>query len=225
MGEGLAGHVGPAEAGVQLHITLIVEFREALWRLESGGNRRIRSNDNRRAALRDQRGWLSPVRLWPFDGPLKTLLEQPGIVVTKTYPGEIYNHFRTQIAARNRSKYRQDDRRRDAPILIRAAKHLDIDLTDSLSAMIEHGFGNRGEGDDRFDTAVGLFGMVNVLCGNRAPGDPRDDARRMIEGWILRHVDPYGRCLTVAEGGAALTEPRYRATIANRAGLPITGLA
>ena len=91
--------------------------------------------------------------------------------------------------------------------------------------MIEHGFGNHGERDDRFDTAIGLFGMVNVLCGNRAPGDPRDDARRMIEGWILRHVNPCGRCLVVAEGGAALTEPRYRATIANRAGLTITGLA
>ena len=171
MGGGLADRAWPAEAGVKLHMALIVEFREALWRLESGGNRRIRSNDDHRAALRGERGWRAPVRLWPFDGPLKTLLEQPGIVVTETYPGEIYNHFGMEIAARNRSKYRQDDRRREAPVLFGVAKHLHMDLTDSLSAMIEDGFGNRGEGDDRFDTAVGLFGMVNVLCGNRAPGD------------------------------------------------------
>ena len=192
MGEGLAGHVAPAEAGVQLHMTLIVEFREALWRLESGGNRRIRSDDNRRAALRGQRGWRAPVRLWPFDGPLKTFLEQPGIASTETYPGEIYNHFSMEIAAPNRSKYRQDDRRREAPVLFGVAKHLHMDLTDSLSAMIEDGFGNRGEGDDRFDAVIGLFGMVNVLRGNRAARDPRDNARRMIEGWILGQVNPCG---------------------------------
>ena len=141
-------------------------------------------------ALRHQRGWRAPVRLWPFDGPLKTLLEQPGIVVTETYPGEIYNHFSMEIAAPNRSKYRQDDRRREAPVLFGVAKHLHMDLTDSLSAMIEDGFGNRGEGDDQFDAVVGLFGMVNVLRGKRAPGDQRDVARRIIEGWILGQVDP-----------------------------------
>ena len=142
--------------------------------------------------MRVQRGWSAPVRLWPFGGPLKTLLEQPGIVVTETYPGEIYNDFGLEIAADNRSKYQQDDRHRKAPVLIRAAKHLDIDLTDSLPAMIEHGFGNRGEGDDRFDAVIGLFGMVNVVRGNRAPGDPRDNARRMIEGWVVGQVNPCG---------------------------------
>ena len=192
MGRGSAGQTAPAEAGVQLHMALIVEFREALWRLESGRNRRIRSNDDRRAALRGQRGWRAPVRLWPFDSPLKTPLDQQGIVVAATYPGETYNNFCMEIAAPNRSKYRQDDRRREAPVLFRIAKHLDIDLTNSLSALIEHGFGNRGEGDDRFDAAIGLFGMVNVLRGNRAPGVPRDAARRMIEGWILGQVDRCG---------------------------------
>ena len=52
MGGGLADHAGPAEAGGQLRMALIVDFREALWRLESGGNRRIRSNDGSRAARR-----------------------------------------------------------------------------------------------------------------------------------------------------------------------------
>ena len=52
MGRGLVDRAGPAEAGVQVHMDLIVEFREALWTLESGGNRRIRSNDDRRAVQR-----------------------------------------------------------------------------------------------------------------------------------------------------------------------------
>ena len=136
-------------------------------------------------ALRGPKGRREPLRLWPFDGPLERLVEQPGIVVAETYPGEIYSHFCMEIAARNRSKRRQDDRRREAPVLMRTAMHLDIALADSLSSMIKDGFGNQDGGDDRFDAAVGLFGMINVLRGYRAPGDPHDDTRRTIEGWIL----------------------------------------
>ena len=110
-------------------MTLIVKSRDALWRLESGKSRRIRSND---------------------------------------------------------------DRRSETLVLFRVAKHLNIDLADSLSELIEDGFGNRGEGDDRFDAVIGLFGKFNVLRGNRAPGDPRADARHLIEGWILGQVNPCG---------------------------------
>ena len=146
-------------------------------------------------ALRGERGWRAPVRLWPFDGPLERLVEQPGIVVAETYPGEIYSHFCMEIVARKRSKRRHGDRRSDAPVLIGAAKHLDIDLADCLCAMIEDGFGDDNGGDDRFDAAVGLFGMINVLRGYRAPGDPHDHARRTIEGWILGQTDPSDRFL------------------------------
>lgn len=117
-------------------------------------------------------------------------MEQPGIVVAETYPGEIYSHFSMIIAAPHRSKRRQDDRRSEAPVLIDAAKRLDIDLADSLCGMIKGGFGSERGGDDRFDAAVGLFGMINVLRRYRAPGDPYDDTRRTIEGWILGQRDP-----------------------------------
>ena len=143
-------------------------------------------------ALRGLRGWRAPIRLWPFDGPLERLVEQPGIVVAETYPGEIYSHFCMEIAAPHRSKRRQDDRRSEAPILIDAAKRLDIDLADSLCGMIKEGFGSQRGGDDRFDAVVGLFGMINVLRGYRAPGDPHDHTRRTIEGWILGQTDPSG---------------------------------
>ena len=143
-------------------------------------------------ALRGLRGRRAPVRLWPFDGSLERLLEQPGIVVVETYPGEIYSHFSMEIAAPHRSKRRQDDRGSEAPVLIGAAKHLDIDLADSLCGMIKEGFGSQRGGDDRFDAVVGLLGMINVLRGCRAPGDPNDHTRRTIEGWILGQTDTSG---------------------------------
>ena len=143
-------------------------------------------------ALRVPKGRRAPLRLWPFDGPLERLLEQPGIVVAETYPGEIYSHFCMEIAAPSRSKRRQDDRRSEASVLTNMAMHLEIDLADSLSAMIEDGFGNRGDGDDRFDATVGLFGMINVLRGHRASGDPPDHTRRTVEGWILGQTNPSG---------------------------------
>ena len=140
-------------------------------------------------ALRPQKRGHGPVRLWPFDGPLATLLGQPGIVVAETYPGEIYGHLGLGISAARHSKRRQADRRSEAPILVGAADRLGIDLADAFTAMIAKGFGDDSCGEDRFDAAVGLFGTVNVLRGSRAPGDPTDTERRTIEGWILGQVD------------------------------------
>ena len=113
-------------------------------------------------ALRGLSGWRAPVRLWPFDGPMERLLERPGIVVAETYPGEIYSYFRgNRRAAPRRSKRRQDDRRSAAPVLVDAARHLDIDLADSLRDMIVEGFGSHRGG--------GLFGLINTLRGYRVP--------------------------------------------------------
>ena len=142
----------------------------------------LRSPKNRRAQL----------RLWPFDGPLEDLLEQPGIVIAETYPGEIYGHFRMEIASPGRSKRRQGDRLREAPLLIGAASDLAIDLADSLRDLIEDGFGKEAVGEDRFDAAVGLFGMINILRGCRTPGDPSDPILNTVEGWILGQADSQG---------------------------------
>ena len=130
-----------------------------------------------------------PVRLWPFDGPLAALLDQPGIVVAETYPGEIYSHLGLGIAAPQHSKRRQADRRSEAPVLAGVAARLGIDLADAFTAMITDGFGADSLGSDRFDAAVGLFGTINVLRGCRAPGDPSDSERRIVEGWILGQAD------------------------------------
>ena len=46
------------------------------------------------------------------------------------------------------------------------------------------GFGGGADGEDRFDAVVGLWGMLDVALGNRAPGEP-DDKTTWVEGWIL----------------------------------------
>ncbi len=130
-----------------------------------------------------------PMLLWPFDGRLAKLLETPGLVVAETYPGEIYGHLGLGIGDPRRAKTRQADRAFDALKLTAAAARLDIDLADALAASIADGFGDDAQGDDRFDATVGLFGMINILRGNREPGDPRDRLRRTIEGWILGQAD------------------------------------
>ncbi len=125
------------------------------------------------------------LRVWPFDGGFAELLTRPGIVVAETYPGEVYAHLQLRIGAPNKSKRNRADRRDDAPPLLDWAARNGVELSAALAADIRDGFGSAADGEDRFDAAVGLFGMLNVVFGHRAPGDPRDATVRDIEGWIL----------------------------------------
>ena len=145
-----------------------------------------------KAAICGWRDLLVPARrrgaalsLWPFDGDLGELLDRPGTVVAETYPGEIYGHLQLRIGAANKSKRRQADRRDDAATLLDWAANKGIEPAAALMADIRDGFGGSANGEDRFDTTVGLFGMLNVALGHRPPGDPDEHALRYIEGWIL----------------------------------------
>lgn len=82
-----------------------------------------------------------------------------------------------------RSKRNQDNRKQFGTALLRWAGEHDIALENCLSEDIKNGF-PQGE-DDAFDAAVGLFGMLQVCLGERAPGEPDNEEVREIEGWIL----------------------------------------
>jgi hypothetical protein len=83
-------------------------------------------------------------------------------------------------------KRRQANRAAHAARLRSAADHLGIRLTPGLRDQIDDGFGATSHGEDAFDAFVGLVGMINVLSGERAAGEPRDDEYvTSIEGWIL----------------------------------------
>ena len=125
-----------------------------------------------------------PPSIWPFDGRLAELLAVPGVVVAETYPAEVYRHLDLGIRASGRSKRRQPDRAADAAAMHAWARTNRVRLTSRLHGVIEDGFGVGNDGDDRFDAVVGLFGMLDVVLGNRPSGEPDDDTTQ-IEGWIL----------------------------------------
>jgi hypothetical protein len=110
-------------------------------------------------------------------------------VIAETYPSEVYGHLGLQIAVSNKSKLNPAHRRDDAGRLLDWATRNDIRLSGALTADIRDGFGAGPDGEDRFDATVGLFGMLNVVLGQRAPGEPADPVVRQIEGWILG-LDP-----------------------------------
>ena len=128
------------------------------------------------------RGGDLDVALWPFDGALEELFEPGRIVVAETYPRELYD----QLGIRFGGKRKGDEGARAAAgaRLGRWATETGVRLDEALSHELEHGFPG-ANGDDRFDAAVGLFGMLNVALKRRLSGEPDDPAVRTVEGWIL----------------------------------------
>ncbi len=142
-----------------------------------------------KAAITGWRDVLAPalragidLALWPFQGSLSELLARHRFVVAETYPAEVYGHLGLNLKG---GKGRQMVRKSNAPRLLAWAKGAGVDLEGCLIKQINDGFGADARGDDRFDALVGLFGMLNVMLGQRAPGEPDDPAVRRIEGWIL----------------------------------------
>jgi hypothetical protein len=123
------------------------------------------------------------VRLWPFDGPFQALLTPGSVVIAETYPAEYYPWL---FEAALKGKGKQSVRKAAGIALIKWAKKRRVSLDEPLIAMIQNGF---PEGDDAFDASVGLFGILEVVLGWRESGDPLDDQRSKVEGWILGQLN------------------------------------
>jgi hypothetical protein len=138
--------------------------------------------------------------IWPFSGRLVELLHRGGVVVAETYPGEFYHHLGVGLHAQaggkpsgdlgalgtpRRGKRSQASRAANAGVLLEWARRAGVELEPDLRAAILQGFGPRPGGEDPFDAVVGLFGMLNVVLGFRAPGEPVARRLRFVEGWIL----------------------------------------
>lgn len=147
------------------------------------------ANQVGKAAISGWRDLLAPalrspdldVAVWPFEGKLNDLLQQRRTVIAETYPAEFYRHLGLNV----RSKRDQVDRQANASTLLRWANENNIVPTREMRSTIEDGFGPLSDGDDRFDAAVGLFGMLNIILGHRASGEPEDRATHKVEGWML----------------------------------------
>lgn len=127
------------------------------------------------------------VALWPFDGRLHQVLAPGRTVLCETYPGEFTKPLDLAIGRGGRSKRRQTDRRAVASALFERAAEMDLILDAALQQQIETGFGPTAQGEDAFDSLVGVLGMLSVLTGRLTEGVPEDDPDIDLEGWILGH--------------------------------------
>ena len=110
-------------------------------------------------------------------------------MVAETYPTEFYGHldvaFPPSRSGAKSGKQVQADRRANAGALLGLAVRLSVDIDPALKTLIDDGFGAAKDGEDRFDAVVGLIGMLNVLLGGKASGEPNLPEVHSLEGWIL----------------------------------------
>ena len=147
------------------------------------------ANQSGKAAIAAWRDWLAPglaagapYAIWPFAGGLHGLLAPGRAVLAEVYPAEALRHC--GLAMRG-SKRVQADRRAlgDGVLAAMAARRVTPDAT--LRGMVAAGFGADAAGEDRFDSVIGLLGLIGVLDGARPDFIPDDPAIRTWEGWVL----------------------------------------
>jgi hypothetical protein len=122
------------------------------------------------------------MRLWPFEGPFRSLLA-PGIVaIAETYPAEALRHLGIKLRG---SKRRQADRAAVATPLLAAMERLDVVPDPALVEAMMGGLGADPAGEDRFDCLLGVLCVINVLAGHRPDTTPDDPWLTSWEGWVL----------------------------------------
>lgn len=147
------------------------------------------ANQSGKAAIAAWRDWLAPglaagapYAVWPFDGGLHGLLAPGRAVLAEVYPAEALRHCGLSMRG---SKRVQADRRALAEPLRAAMAVRRVTPAATLKTMVVDGFGADPAGEDRFDSVIGLLGLIGVLDGARPDFIPDDPAIRSWEGWVL----------------------------------------
>lgn len=123
------------------------------------------------------------LKIWPFDGNLHGLLGSDASVVVETYPAAACVQLGLDAPGQGTwKKGDSHDLRRLANRILEWPDSLEISFSNALVHEIKAGF---EQGDDAFDAAIGLFGMLDVVLGDRNTGVPDDDTVRGMEGWIF----------------------------------------
>jgi hypothetical protein len=123
-----------------------------------------------------------PARLWPFDGRLHDLVALGGLTIAETYPAEAMRQVGVSLKG---SKRRQADRVTVCEGLLAAMTRLDAVPDATLVDAVMDGFGGKPDGEDRFDSLLGLLCILGVLSGRRDEGVPNDHWIMTWEGWVL----------------------------------------
>jgi hypothetical protein len=122
------------------------------------------------------------LRLWPFEGPYRSLLTPGSVALAETYPAEALRHLGIKLRG---SKRRQADRCATAGALTAAVDQQLASPDDAMRRAMLDGFGSDASGEDRFDSVLGVLCVLNVLAGNRPDSAPDDPWIRRWEGWVL----------------------------------------
>lgn len=149
-----------------------------------------------KAALTGWRELLVPIlqddgvkaAVWPFAGELFALLESYHLIFAEAYPAEFYHHVGVAFQAvrgRKWGKRVQTDRQANAAVLLEWAAVNQVAIAPEMHQQLLAGFGSSPTAEDQFDAAVGCLGMLNVLLGHRAAGEPAEEEVCRVEGWIL----------------------------------------
>ena len=147
------------------------------------------ANQSGKAAISAWRDWLAPAlaagapfKLWPFAGTLHELLRPRQLAIAEVYPAEALRHLGLKLAG---SKRAEAPRRALAPALRDAMAALNVTPDSALAEIIQVGFGSDAAGEDRFDSLIGLLGLIGVIDGRRPDFIPADPMIRAWEGWVL----------------------------------------
>ena len=151
------------------------------------------ANQTGKAAISAWRDWLLPafaageaIRLWPFEGHFHQLLAPGAVVVAETYPADSMRQRGLNFTG---SKRRQSDRAALADAIFAELKAAKAVPDDELAHAIVNGFGADASGEDRFDTLLGLLGLLAVLDGRQPDFVPDDPAITRWEGWVLGQTE------------------------------------
>lgn len=143
-------------------------------------------------ALR-QAGEAASVSVWPFSGPLPDLMKPGCTILVETYPAEYYAHLGVRFSRHTGGKRSQVARLENAENLLEWSRQARLALSTELRLSIQSGFGPAPAGEDAFDAAIGLFGMLNIVLGLRHLEEPTERHLRQIEGWIFGQACPVSR--------------------------------
>jgi hypothetical protein len=131
------------------------------------------------------------LHLWPFDGDVAAWGKTPAmagqVLLAETYPAEALDQIglRLRNGALRGSKRRQGDRAALAGDLRMVLDRLRVRPSTRLTSELANGFGPDANGEDRFDSVLGLICILSVLTGQRPDHVPEDPWVRHWEGWVL----------------------------------------
>ncbi len=125
------------------------------------------------------------IAIWPFSGRLKELMRTSKTILVETYPSMYLKMILPNYPKGRFSKRSQNDRLSISSYLLEWTKTNYIHLKHSIVDLIQNGFGSEMNAEDKFDSFIGLCGMISIITKWNEFYEPKDNYIRNIEGWIL----------------------------------------